>query len=424
MREKLHDNRFIRLIYQLLEAGYLEDWRYHPTLSGCPQGGVVSPILSNVYLDRLDRYVAETLLPAYTCGDKRQRSPTYNTLRVREQYFRKRGNRERAQALHHQRLRLPERDPLDPHYRRLRYLRYADDFCLGFAGPKDEAEAIKQRLKTFLRDHLKLELSEEKTLITHASTEPAHFLGYELLVEYCDSKRDHTGRRCVNGHLSPRVPAKVIEQECARYMHRGKPHHRTELLGDTDFSIMARYQPEYRGVVQYYLLAQNVSWLWKLHWVMRTSLLKTLAHKHQRSVAKVARRYQAMVETPHGRTKCLQITVPRDGKPPLVARFGGIPLHRAPQAILTDVLVTNKRKPARSELLRRLLANACEVCGSTEQVEVHHIRKLADLNKPGRAVKPWWVRIMAARRRKTLVVCRACHQAIHAGRPVRQPLGA
>jgi hypothetical protein len=146
---------------------------------------------------------------------------------------------------------------------------------------------IKQRLKTFLRDHLKLELSEEKTLITHASTHAAHFLGYDLVVEYCDSKRDPTGRRCVNGHLSLRVPAPVIKRKCALYMRHGKPHHRMELLGDTDFSIVARYQSEYRGVVHYYLLAQNVSWLQTLHWVMRTSLLKTLAHKQAASAFRI-----------------------------------------------------------------------------------------------------------------------------------------
>lgn len=424
LREKLHDNRFIRLIQALLIAGYLEDWRHHPTLSGCPQGGVCSPILSNIYLDRLDRYVTETLLPAYTRGEKRQHSPRYNTLRVREHYSRKRGQQDRAQELRRQRQRLPARDPLDPAYRRLRYVRYADDFCLGFAGPKEEAEAIKHQLKTFLHDHLKLELSEEKTLVTHASTHAARFLGYELRVQYRDDKRDQTDRRCINGHVGLRVPAQVIAHKCALYMRRGKPHHRTDLVVDTDFSILARYQAEYRGVVQYYLLAQNVSWLWRLHWVMRRSLLKTLAHKHKCSVAKIACKYQARVETPHGPMKCLQVTVPRAGKQPLVARFGGLPLHRQPRAVLTDLLVTNKRKPARSELLRRLLANACECCGSTDQVEVHHIRKLADLNRPGQAAKPWWVRLMAARRRKTLVVCRACHQAIHAGRPPRQPLGA
>jgi len=423
LREKLHDNRFLRLIGQLLKAGYLEELTYHPTLSGAPQGGVCSPILSNIYLDQLDKYVEQEVLPAYTRGEQRQRNPLYNTLRVREQYYRRRGQQEKAMELHKQRQRLPERDPLDPNYRRLRYVRYADDFCLGLAGSREEAEAIKQKLKLFLRDHLKLELSQEKTLITHASTQPAHFLGYELVVQYRDDKRDHTDRRCINGHVGLRVPAKVIEHKCALYMRQGKPHHRKALVSDDDFSIIARYQAEYRGFVQYYQLAQNVSWLWKLHWVMRASLLKTLAHTHKRSVTKIARKYRATVETEHGLMKCLEDIVPREGKKPLVARFGGIPLRRQSHAILTDMLVTLKRKPARNELLKRLLANRCELCQSTNQVEVHHIRKLADLKKAGQAEKPQWVRVMAARRRKTLIVCRECHQAIHAGRPTRKPAG-
>jgi group II intron reverse transcriptase/maturase len=350
LREDLHDNRFIRLIQQLLEAGYLEEWRYAPTLSGSPQGGVVSPILSNIYLDRLDKYVEQALLPAYTRGEQRQRNPIYNRLRLREQYYRKQGNREKALELRKQRKALPERDPLDPDYRRLRYVRYADDFCLGFAGPKDEAEEIKQCLKTFLREQLKLELSEEKTLITHASTQPARFLGYELTVQYRDDKRDHTDRRCINGHVALRVSAKVIENKCALYMQQGKPHHRAELLNDDDFSIMAHYQSEYRGFVQYYLLAQNVSWLWKLHWIMRGSLLKTLAHKHRSSVSKIARKYRANIETPHGQMKCLEKVVPREGKKPLVARFGGIPLRRQTLAPLTDQLVPLQKRPARNEL--------------------------------------------------------------------------
>jgi len=294
---------------------------------------------------------------------------------------------------------------------------------LGLSGSKEEAEAIKRRLKAFLQEDLKLELSEEKTLITHASTHPAHFLGYELTVQYRDDKRDQTDRRCINGHVSLRVPAKVIENKCALYMRKNKPYHRAELMSDDNFSIIARYQSEYRGFVQYYQLAQNVSWLWKLHWVMRGSLLKTLAHKHKRSVTKMARTYQATIETPYGHMKCLEKIVPRRGKKPLVARFGGIPLRRQPHATLVDLPVTIKRKPARNELLKRLLANTCELCQSTHQVEVHHIRKLADLGKQGQAEKPLWVRVMAARRRKTLIVCRECHQAIHAGKPTRKPLG-
>jgi hypothetical protein len=137
----------------------------------------------------------------------------------------------------------------------------------------------------------------------------------------------------------------------------------------------------------------------------------------------MARKYQAITETPHGQMKCLEKVVPREGKKPLVARFGGIPLRRQPQAYLTDQLAASQKRPARNELLKRLLADTCELCKSTHQVEVHHIRKLADLHKPGRIDKPLWVRVMAARRRKTLIVCRECHQAIHAGKPTRKPPG-
>jgi hypothetical protein len=114
----------------------------------------------------------------------------------------------------------------------------------------------------------------------------------------------------------------------------------------------------------------------------------------------------------------LEVRVERDGRPPLVARFGGIPLVRQPQAVLRDTPAP--QDVPRAEILKRLLANACELCGSTEHVEVHHLRKLADLDKRGRGNKPHWMKVMAARRRKTLVVCRICHDAIHAGKPTRQ----
>src|SRR6266516_5447895 len=180
-------------------------------------------------------------------------------------------------------------------------------------------------------------------------------------------------------------------------------------------ALEAQYQSEYRGSVQYYLLAHNVGWFNQLHWIAETSLLKTLAGKHRSSVTKMAKRYKATIETPYGPRKCLQVVVQRDNKKPLVTHFGGIPLKRKQDAVLVDRLpqfvMTN-----RSELLQRTLADTCELCGSREKVEVHHIRKLADLEKTGRKEKPIWVKQMAARRRKTLVVCRKCHEEIHAGK--------
>ena len=413
--EKIHDNRLLRLIGQMLRAGYLEDWVWNATLSGAPQGGVLSPCLSNIYLDRLDRFVETALLPGYNRGVLRRHNPGYQRVQYALARARNRGDHAAVRALQKQQHGLPSHDPQDHGYRRLRYLRYADDILLGFTGPKAEAEEIKRRLAQFLRDELKLELSEEKTLITHARTSAARFLGYEITVQH-DNRKQTAGRRSVNGQIRLRVPGDVIKAKCSQYMQGGKSADRSELMNEEDHTIINRYGAEYRGIVQYYLLAGDVYRLDRLHWVLQTSLLKTLAGKHGSTVTKMARRYRATIETPHGPRKCLKASIQRgEGRKPLVATFGGIPLIRQKNAVLRD------RAPVRdavhgSELIRRLLTGRCELCGQTDKVQVHQIRKLADLDGPGQP-QPEWMRIMARRRRKTLVVCGSCHAAIHPGRP-------
>ena len=140
LSEKIHDGRLLRLIEKMLSAGYLEDWRWNATLSGCPQGGVASPILSNIYLHKLDQFVETVLIPQHTKGKVRRHNPSYKKLKDRLAYARKRGNRDKARQLRQELRRLPVGDPFDPDYRRLRYSRYADDHLLGFIGPKAEAE--------------------------------------------------------------------------------------------------------------------------------------------------------------------------------------------------------------------------------------------------------------------------------------------
>ena len=413
--EKLHDNRFLRLLKYLLKAGYIEDWKYGRTLSGTPQGGIVSPILANIYLDRLDKYVETVLIPAHTRGTRRRRNPAWNALRSRMVYHGKMGHHRLATELRQQMQQLSSGDPHDPGYRRLRYVRYADDFVLGFIGPKAEAEQIKESLATFLRESLKLELSGEKTLITHATSQAAKFLGYELVNQQANDQHDPNGRRAVNGKIGLRVPAKVIEQHCRAYMENGKPTHRRILIHDEDYSIVARYQAEFRGVVQYYILAHNVSYFGRLQWVMEWSLARTLAAKHKTSCAKVFRRYKSTVQTEHGERRCLTVVKEQgEGKRPRVARFGGIPPKRKRQAVLIDQK-PQRYRTERNELIKRLLADECEMCGSPVDVEVHHVRALRDLDVKGQREKPKWVQLMAARRRKTLVVCRPCHLNAHDG---------
>jgi hypothetical protein len=186
-----------------------------------------------------------------------------------------------VRALRKQRRSLPSKDPNDPGFRRLRYVRYCDDHLLGFTGPKAEAEEIKIRLATFLREELNLELSREKTLITHARTGAARFLGYEITVQHNDRQLTR-GQRHVDGHIALRVPPSVIKAKCAPYRVRGKPARRTPIINRDDYHIVATYGAEYRGIVQYYLHAGDVYRLHRLRWVMQTSLLTTLASEPPR----------------------------------------------------------------------------------------------------------------------------------------------
>jgi group II intron reverse transcriptase/maturase len=414
LAEKIHDNRFLRLIRNMLTAGYLEDWKWNATLSGVPQGGVVSPVLSNIYLHKLDTYVETVLIPQHTRGITRRRNPGYARATRELGRARRSGNRAQARKLLRQQRALPTGDPHDPAYRRLHYSRYADDHLLGFTGPKAEAEAIKDQLAAFLREDLKLELNPDKTLITHARTRAARYLGYEIITQHSDSKVTGGGRS-VNGKIGLRVPLDVIKAKRAPYRRHGTPWQRTAMQNLDDYDIVRIYGAEYRGVVQYYLLAADVWRLDRLRLDAQTSMLKTLAAKHKSTVSKIATRHKAKIETPHGLRTCFEAKLARDGKQPLVARFGGIPLKRDRNAVLADRVSGSVPYP-RKELVRRLLARRCELCGNPGTVIVHQVRKLASLGTPGPG-QPAWAALMARKRRKTLVVCHPCHDVIHHGQP-------
>jgi group II intron reverse transcriptase/maturase len=415
LAEKIHDNRFLRLIQHLLQAGYLEEWHYHTTLSGAPQGGIVSPILSNIYLDQLDRFTETTLIPQYTQGVKRKENPAYSQLKRQMATARQKGEYRRAHKLLRKAQQLPSRDPNDPGYRRLRYIRYADDMLLGFAGPQAEAEQIKQQLATYLSETLHLELSQEKTLITHARSQAARFLSYDIQAQHCNEKLAADGYRHVNTQIALRVPKDVVKKKIALYRQRGKPLRRLSLASCSDYTILNTYQQEYRGFVQYYLLAINASWLSGYRWAIQQSLTHTLAAKYRSTTRAMVKRFRATVQTSHGQRSCFQATLQRGhGKKPLVAQFGGIPLMRNKEAVVVDHLPIRTRYE-RKEVVRRLIAHTCELCHvKDEHCVVLQVRKLADLVDMGKD-RPPWAHIMLKNRRKTLIVCQACHHAIHDG---------
>lgn len=426
LREHIHDGRFIALIQQLLDAGYLEDWKFKRTLSGVPQGSVVSPVLSNILLDKLDTFVETVLIPRYTKGAVREKNKPYQRLVEKAHELVKQGRGKEARRLRRQFQQLPSQNPRDPNFRRLRYCRYADDFLLSFVGPKSEAEEIKEQIRTFLHEELKLELSEAKTLITHAKSEAARFLGYEVTL--LQDNRKHTKRkhgtkcRSINGQIGLRVPRDVLVSKCNQYKRRGKAIHRVELVHESDYTIMTIYQSEFRGIANYYRLAYNLHTLQELKWTMEQSLTKTLALKHKQSAHHMRVKYKADLEVDGRLYKGLQVIVPREGKKPLVATWGAIPLKWERKATIQDQ-PHQRVWTGRSDLEKRLCAQTCEQCGATsrtEPIEVHHIRALKDLNRyPGRE-KPVWVKLMATRHRKTLVLCRTCHMDIQYGHPVKR----
>ncbi len=346
----IQDGRFLKLVRDLLDAGYLENWKMNRTLSGVPQGGIVSPLLANILLDKLDQFVEHTLIPRYTRGEERKGNQEYHRLVSRSHYYRQRGMQEKARKLRQRAQSLPAMDVNDPDYRRLRYVRYADDFLLGFIGPRSEAEEIKQAIGKFLQEELKLELSEAKTLITHARTEAAKFLGYEITTIQQDSKQGvrrtngtgpETKCRNANGRIGLLVPRDVIEEKCQRYMKKGKAIHRSELENESDFAIIALYQLEYRGIVNYYRLAYNLHTLKRLKWVMEVSLVKTLAWKYKVSVPKIYEKYATHIMVEGKRYEVLQVSIPRPDKQPLVATWGGIPLTWDIEATITQVNAQN-----------------------------------------------------------------------------------
>ena len=235
-----------------------------------------------------------------------------------------------------------------------------------------------------MRDDLKLELADEKTLITHARTGAARFLGYEITAHH-DHSKGARGRRWTDGFIKLSRPrAGVIKVATSRYMRRGKPAHRSDLVNQNDHTIVATFGAEYRGLVQYYLLAGNVYWMSRVEWAMRDILTpRTLAAKHRSSVSKMKARHTAKIETPYGLSTSLK---PRSNAP-AESRWShgsaGSPSNETGTRLLPTV--SPGPTPHRHREIRETTSpgSVCEICKQDADIEVHQIRKLADLTGTG-----------------------------------------
>jgi group II intron reverse transcriptase/maturase len=420
----IHDGRLLNLIRLGLEAGVMEGWEYHRTYSGTPQGGILSPLLTNIYLNELDTFVEDVLIPRYTKGEKRARNKEYIRICNLIAHAREKGNQERVEQLAREQRKLSSVDTHDPNFRRLRYVRYADDFILSVIGTRAEAETIKQAIGEFLQLHLKLEMSAEKTLITHARTEYARFLNYTISIWQSDDKLTRqnneraTKMRATNGEVRLGVPFGLATEHAQQYMQKGRPVADAAMLAFSDAHIIDNYQNRYRGLAEYYKYATDRYRLNYLKGVMQSALVKTLMQKYKLNVTSVYRKYRGTMEVDGRQYSTLQVVVPtKRGQRTIY--WGAVPLKTV--KVGTGRLDDGKfvSFAYRSDLVQRLQADQCELCGSREKCEVHHVRKLSDLKRrwAGRAEKPEWVSRMIAMERKTLVLCFKCHRKVHAGEP-------
>jgi group II intron reverse transcriptase/maturase len=425
LAKDIQDGRLLNLIRMGLEAGYMETWQYHKTYSGTPQGGILSPLLANIYLNELDTFIEDELIPQYTKGKKRANSPEYEQIKRDLRNARAEKNADRVKELVQKRRQIPSQDVQDLNFRRLRYIRYADDFILGFAGPKSEAETIKATLSVYLKEKLHLEMSATKTLIRHSRTEHARFLGYEISIYQADTKLSirsgsYTKTRSANGRVRLGIPYGKVDELDKRYLRNGKPIHEAALLAYSDAQIIELYQLRYRGIAEFFKYAVDRSYLSKLRNVMETALTKTLAHKYKLSVAKIYQKYRGEMKVNGYPYKVLRVNVPTKNGTRCIY-WGAVPLKvvkLGAEPIIDEIGKGYGMTSQRTDLIRRLQANECELCGSHENCEVHHIRKLSDLKKrwQGQKARPDWMIRMIAMRRKTLIVCSKCHGEIHAGR--------
>ncbi|MEX6690662.1 reverse transcriptase domain-containing protein [Danxiaibacter flavus] len=426
LRHRIADERFLRLIRKFLNAGYLEDWKYHKTFSGTPQGGIVSPILANIYLDQLDKYIRQ-YIAVFDEGKRREQNEAYHKLsrqkakllykfdRLRDLQIRKE-RIEKVKIVESQRKLLSSGNEMDSRYKRLKYVRYADDFLIGIIGSKRDCEQIKADIQQYLKENLNLTLSAEKTLITQ-SNKAARFLGYDVSIR----KSNHT-KRTKDGHLMRTFQSKVIldvpnktilkklfSYEAVKliYDHNGekwKPTKRIKLQNNDDLEILNAYNTEIKGFTNYYRIANNSSALHDFRYIMEYSMYKTFAAKYRTTVGKIRSKYR------HGKDFAVTYT----GKNGVVKRnvFRKESFQRVSYSTLvTDNLPNTITVSARTSLIDRLQAQTCEACGATNQLQMHHVRKLKDLQ----GNEPWKI-LMIARRRKTLAVCYSCHRKIHNGK--------
>ena len=434
LRKRIDDEAFIQLIWRFLKAGYMEQWEYERTYSGVPQGSGVSPVLCNIYLNELDKFMEQYAINYNTTAQRKRLSPAYKTSVSRTYRYRCEGKQiwdkltpeerksrsKKLKELERAEKSITPAVPKDEQYKRIQYTRYADDFLIGVIGSKEDAEQIKQDVKAFLQEKLKLEMSDAKTKITHTG-DKARFLGYDITVSRSQILKrlaNDKVQRCQTGVVKLLVPrekwvAKLLEYQAMKIKvnENGKERfvalHRGKLVNKSDIEILTTYNAEVRGLYNYYSIANDSYKIGRFGNVMKYSMYKTFACKYKTNVHEIKRRYcvnDLFTVSYETRTGTKTTTFYRDG------------YKRKEMATIFDnvnELPDFSKYTKTNTLKQRVERHTCELCGKDcRNLEIHQIKKLKDLKGNSD-----WVLLMRRRKRKTLVVCPECHKMIHSEVP-------
>jgi group II intron reverse transcriptase/maturase len=418
LRKKIQDERFLNLIWKLLRAGYLDlQEAKHESLAGTPQGGIASPILANVYLHELDEKVEEIRI-CLERGKKKRKNPLYHSLVERKRRLQKKGGTHTKvyRELVKQMRSMPAVEVNDPNFIRIKYLRYADDWLVGICGPRTLAEQVKEELNSFLHDHLKLTLSEEKTRITHAREEQAQFLGTQLFIGRGGIqrvvtinnglskpfKRRSTGSEIIMETPTPKLMKKLESKGFCTA--KGTPTTKKAWIYLDPDQIVQLYNGINRGLQNYYRFADNFHRFTRIQYILQYSLAKTLAAKYKCSVRRIYKRF--------GKT----ITIPvktQKGKPDrLVSFFANHDWKKQRNGFQVGNRNIDLLQWTITMRTRSKLGKACCICNDPLHVEMHHVRHI---RKTGARRPTGFNAILQALNRKQLPVCKSCHQKIHRG---------
>lgn len=419
IEKKIRDRRFTRLIWKSLRAGHMETKTIKHNIIGTFQGSIISPILANIFLHELDLFIL-SIKKEFDKGDHSKVSKEYNKLRYEERKLREKGLLEEARNIATLRRKTPYSNFRDEDYKKLAYIRYADDWLIGIKGTKEETTLIKEKVRQFLQS-IKLNLSESKTKITNINDDKVLFLGTTInrskhtkyvktkMIKKLGSKTNETDHKETEEEKDKglalkrnprrlrmeapllRIKAKLRE---AGFMKENKSYPKFVWMHMSHSQILERYNAIIRGYLNYYSFVNNFGkFAATIEFILKGSCAKLLAAKFSlKTQAKVFKKFGKQLKDPEKKRELTKI------KYNIKLQF----LTKLNPNGVVPALYSYK-SPA------TLFHESCAICGSKERIEMHHIRAMKDL-KPN---KSWIDKLMIKAKRKQIPLCRKCHMIKH-----------